>query len=114
VATATRSNNRVATVRTEAGETVQVRGGPAGSRATSVDRNYQPGGRYEFHPINASSPFHDNICTATRLLSQDPVPASAQPDRTPAAALAASAAVGPVVAALLICLTRSRRRRMAE
>ncbi len=73
VVTAVRSKERIATVRTDDGRTVEVRGG--NSRAvTSVDRTFEAGGRYEFHPVNTSSPFEDNACTATRLLSRGPVP----------------------------------------
>ena len=70
---AVRSEQRVATVLTDDGRSVEVRGGSARAMS-SVDRTFQPGGRYEFHPLNASSPFEDNSCTATRLLSLGPVP----------------------------------------
>lgn len=70
VVLATRSRGRVATVRTDAGATVEVVGTPSpGSAATSVDRTYEVGARYEFHPLNGASPYQDNACTATRLLS---------------------------------------------
>jgi hypothetical protein len=36
--------------------------------ATSVDRAFQVGGRYEFHPLNAAGPYRDNACTATHLI----------------------------------------------
>jgi hypothetical protein len=36
---------------------------------SSVDRRYALGGRYEFHPINAESPYRDNSCTATQQLA---------------------------------------------
>ena len=60
---------------TDEGRTVTVNGGPSGTgtgtdtnTATSVDRTYRPGVRYEFHPLNAASPYQDNACTATRAI----------------------------------------------
>lgn len=101
VVTETRSHGRRATVRTDSGETVQVHGGPPGSLFTSVDRNFSPGGYYEFHPVNASSPFEDNACTATRLISQGPVPLPGPSERTPAVALTVAAAVAVALAVVL-------------
>lgn len=75
VVTSTKSHGRIATVRTDTGATVKVVGTPdTGSGATSVDRTYEVGGRYEFHPTNDASPFQDNACTATRLLSMTSPP----------------------------------------
>lgn len=64
-------NGRVATVVQDDGSEVVVQGGPdlGGSAVTSVDRHYTMGGRYEFHPLNAKSPYEDNACTATRQLA---------------------------------------------
>ena len=77
VVVSTQSNGRVATVRTDVGTTVQVRGTPdSGSGATSVDRSYEVGARYEFHPLNDSSPYEDNACTFTHLLSRDAEPSA--------------------------------------
>jgi hypothetical protein len=64
----TDSGGRIAQVRTDDGRDVEVRGGP-GPVATSVDRSYRTGVRYEFHPFNGESPYEDNACTATRELS---------------------------------------------
>ncbi len=63
-------------VRTQ-GSTVEVRGTSAAGddEATSVDRMYEVGRRYEFHPTNTSPPWEDNSCTATRLLGRESVPA---------------------------------------
>jgi len=111
VVLSTRSNGRVATVRTEAGETVTVRGTPGTlvSSETSVDRSYEVGGRYEFHPVNRTSPYEDNSCTATRLLSRDVVPpAPATSGWSPSRTVLGSAAVAMVVA--LGLLLRHRRR----
>lgn len=86
VVAATTSKGRVATVVTDAGRTVQVVGTPAGtsSAETSVDRHYEVGGRYEFHPLNRASPYEDNTCTATRLLVRGPTPpAPATPGQSP-------------------------------
>jgi hypothetical protein len=61
---------RVAVARTDAGEEVVVRGTTAtdDNEMTSADRSYVVGGRYEFHPLNATSAFADNACTQTLLL----------------------------------------------
>lgn len=105
VVTAVRSKERIATVRTDDGRTVEVRGGS--SRAvTSVDRTFEAGGRYEFHPINRSSPFEDNACTATRLLSRGPVPSSS---RAWPVALLAGAAAAVLAFAVLSSTRRSRQ-----
>jgi hypothetical protein len=70
VVTQVRSDGRVATVRTDSGDVVQVIGGETdANQSSSVDRQYAVGGRYEFHPTNAKSPYQDNACTATRQLS---------------------------------------------
>ncbi len=72
VVVSTRSHDRVATVLTDAGARVLVWGTPdIGSAVTSVDRTYEVGGRYEFHPTNSASPYQDNACTATHLLESD-------------------------------------------
>lgn len=111
---------RIASVRTEGNETVTVRGTPATalSGATSVDRNYEVGGRYEFHPVNRSSPYEDNACTATRLLSREAVPpATAPPVPAPLGWSPAETALGAaVVVAGLVALgliLRHRRVRRA-
>lgn len=69
----TAKDNRVATVITDEGEQVKVVGTPASgwfaTGVSSTDRRYALGGRYEFHPVNASDPYQDNICTATRKLA---------------------------------------------
>ena len=66
----TTNADRTAMVRTDDGRNVMVRGsyveGP--DSHTTVDRTYQVGVRYEFDPVNASSPYQDNICTATHPL----------------------------------------------
>lgn len=105
VVTAVRSRDRIASVRTDDGRTVEVRGGRSRS-ISSVDRTYKPGGRYEFHPLDASSPFQDNACTATRLLSVEPVPSSA---RTYPVGWAAGVVAGLLALAGAISVRRSRR-----
>ena len=69
-------DGRLAQVKTDDGATVVVRGTPEGSTVslTTVDRTYKVGARYEFHPINASSPYQDNACTATREIGGAGVP----------------------------------------
>lgn len=126
VVTATASRGRVATVRIGSGTTVEVVGTPGRRRdesaATSVDRAYEVAGRYVFHPVNDSSPFEDNACTATRLLSRVQLPA-ATPARGEAvqsstgarskpegALVAIPVAVG--VAAVAALLWRTSRRRL--
>lgn len=66
----TRLDGHVATVRTASGAVVIVRGTVGTGRRgfTTVDRHYKVGKSYEFHPVNARSPFRDNICTATHRI----------------------------------------------
>lgn len=61
---------RTATARTDDGRTVIVLGSEADepNAATSVDRTYEVGAKYEFHPLNDTSPYRDNACTATHLI----------------------------------------------
>ncbi|MEV6521155.1 hypothetical protein AB0M43_04320 [Longispora sp. NPDC051575] len=75
VVTDTENRGRVARVRTDDGRTVTVVGTEATGpdSLTTVDRSYEAGTRYEFHPVNGSSPYRDNICTATRALGSAPV-----------------------------------------
>lgn len=63
----TRWDGRWASVRTDAGQVVVVTGGRRGV-VSSVDRFFQAGRRYEFHPVDRRSPFRDNLCTATQLI----------------------------------------------
>jgi hypothetical protein len=65
----TERDGRVAAVRTDDGHRVEVVGTASTSGFTSVDRAYEIGERYEFHPTNSTSPFQDNICTRTHLVS---------------------------------------------
>ena len=73
----TEEEDRIATVMTDRGVEVTVLGTGDTSRFsesfTSVDRRYRLGGRYEFHPTNAKSPYRDNACTATRQLAGPPL-----------------------------------------
>ena len=81
------ADGRLAQVRRDDGSRVDVRGGPVlrEGLATSVDRTFTEGGRYEFHPRNASSPFQDDACTATQQLSGPrPAPVEPRDDRLPA------------------------------
>jgi hypothetical protein len=74
---ATELDDRVATVRTAGGDTVQVVGTPSpeDNSLTSVDRKYVAGATYEFHPWNDTDPYEDNVCSATERLRGDEVPA---------------------------------------
>jgi len=68
----TAKKDHVATVIIDNGRRVTVLGTEGGdwfSGFSSTDRRYALGGRYEFHPINAESPYVDNICTATHQLT---------------------------------------------
>jgi len=91
--TAVASNGRVATVLTDDGRTVQVIGTPdPAAQATSVDRQFTIGARYEFHPINNTPPYQDNACTATRQIGLRPatgVPGWVAPAGVVAAAILA-------------------------
>jgi hypothetical protein len=89
---ATSRDGRDALVRTLQGARVEVVGTPGvGDEHTSVDRSYQVGTWYVFDPNNSTSPFRDDICTATH-----PLP----PSRAPSVAVAATSAVprhGPAI-----------------
>ncbi|GAA1296833.1 hypothetical protein [Pseudonocardia xinjiangensis] len=119
---------RIAQVRTDAGLMVEVRGTdaidpPGGGAATSVDRSYVTGQRYEFHPINSTSPYSDNNCTATHELPASPstsaAPAGAVSSAAPAEspilgwviALGALGALGGVIVLTCVLVVRVRRRR---
>ena len=69
----TERKDRIAMVITDNGERVTVLGTQGGSwfseSYSSTDRRYALGGRYEFHPLNAESPYRDNRCTATQQLA---------------------------------------------
>ncbi|MEZ0067282.1 LPXTG-motif cell wall-anchored protein [Streptacidiphilus sp. MAP12-20] len=70
-----------AQVRTLTGAVVEVVGSPAaGAEHTTVDRTYQAGAWYVFDPLNASSPFQDNACTATHALPAGWAPPSLSPN----------------------------------
>lgn len=125
------ADGRVATVVRDDGARVEVHGSPTphDGAVTSVDRRFAVGGRYEFHPVNARSPFEDNACTATRQLAgPTPPPPDPARDRLPAwlpvdeqsgplgyAALAGSAGLALGLLAVGVRrLTRRRRTRSAS
>lgn len=99
----TQNNDRIAQVRTDAGAEVTVLGteSPDGTSASSVDRTFLAGARYEFHPINDTTPYRDNACTATRQLTaaaertptakREPTAPKAKPAKTKAEPTAAPA-----------------------
>ncbi|HEX2049933.1 MAG TPA: hypothetical protein VHJ34_04775 [Actinomycetota bacterium] len=76
--TATTAGGRAATVRvTEVWKgrnvppTVEVVGGETSPNVvSSVDRSYVEGTTYLFVPYDASAPYRDNVCTATRRYSE--------------------------------------------
>jgi hypothetical protein len=70
----TELGQRIAYVRTDDGRDVVVRGtsATAENAFTTIDRTYLTGHRYDFHPVNDTSPFEDNACTATLDLGSAP------------------------------------------
>jgi hypothetical protein len=100
---------RVATVRTDDGRVVQVVGSPDPTAvATSVDRRFVVGSRYEFHPTNDTSPYQDNACTATRQLGR------AEPGGGPGWLVTVVVGTLAVVAAVIVgglVVARERRHR---
>jgi hypothetical protein len=116
----TERDGRVAAVRTDDGHRVDVVGTASTGGFTSVDRAYEIGARYEFHPTNSASPFQDNICTRTHLAS----PPTAAPTATttlgtahtrPAASdtlsgLGTTTAIAGTVAAIALVATLGVRR----
>lgn len=114
----TSADGRVAQVRTDDGRDVQVVGSPTPrpNTATSVDRSYATGTRYEFRPLNPASPYEDNICTATHEVA---AAAPAVPPGPPATTVSAGAFVTALVALGVVVLVGtaaaflvpSRRRR---
>ena len=71
-------DGRQATVQTMGGDTVTVVGTPAPDPGTitSVDRTYDVGATYKFHPVNSADPYEDNACTRTHELRGDAIPAA--------------------------------------
>ncbi|GAA1219490.1 hypothetical protein GCM10009665_06980 [Kitasatospora nipponensis] len=87
-----------------------------------MDRTYSVGLRYEFHPLNSSSPYHDNACTATRVVQASeqggPAPADARTDGLAVAhadrsnghtKLWTSAAIGGLVVVALAAVALARQ-----
>lgn len=61
---------------------VEVRGGPEGNTATSVDRSFTAGTRYLFLPFIAEGVLQDSACSSTAEFTADLVrlrPATARP-----------------------------------
>jgi hypothetical protein len=134
---ATSRAGRVAEVRTDDGRHVTVIGTPAvpdpsgGDTATSVDRTYEVGVRYEFDPRNSTSPYEDNACTSTHVLPplaptaaptpsapavpSSPSTAAAAPDTGAASSTTTIAVTGVVVllglSVIAVALLRHRTRR---
>lgn len=117
----TEADGRIAEVIAQDGRKVEVRGTPDASAITTVDRTYEVGAQYEFHPVNDSSPYEDNACTATRKLS-GPVAADESANATPIArGDDAQSGVGPLIlgglmflasgatAVFVVALVRRRR-----
>lgn len=110
---------RTASVRTDDGRIVGVHGSEADQPGafSSVDRTYDVGVRYEFHPINDADPYQDNICTATHpiLASAGGSPASsATPSRAggdPSSGSRVGWIAGGVVLVTVVGLWLLKRRR---
>jgi hypothetical protein len=68
--------------------------------ATSVDRTYEVGAKYEFHPLNDTSPYRDNACTATHLIG-----ASSPDPSGPAAAAGSGTASGEPSTSLWVAIS---------
>ena len=119
----TERDGLVAKVRTDDGRRVEVVGTPSTTGMTSVDRTFEVGARYEFHPLNETSPFQDNACTDTHVIAAPTTTAKATPDaarRQPAsgdgpsgagtvAAIGGTGAAIVLVAALVIWRRRNAR-----
>lgn len=99
------------------GRDVQVAGSsnPQPNPATSVDRSYTTGTRYEFHPLSPTSPYEDSLCTATHEVAAAP----AAPPEPPATTVSTGAFVTALVALGVVAvvgtaaafLVPNRRRR---
>jgi len=74
VVTQLKDAGSLAVVRRDGGPLVTVRTG-IGDRTDDPQRDFEVGARYEFHPRNASAPYADDPCTATRLLDRPPTSA---------------------------------------
>jgi hypothetical protein len=99
------ADGRLAHVVGDDGTRVDAQGGPELRHgvATSVDRHFTEGARYEFHPLNGSSPFQDDACTATQQLSW---PTSAPVDEQAGASGYAVVVAGLLVLAALAFMSR--------
>jgi hypothetical protein len=66
---------------------VEVRGGPGGNAASSVDRSFTAGTRYLFLPFIAEGALQDSSCSSTTEFAADLIrlrPATAHPPIAPA------------------------------
>jgi hypothetical protein len=122
--------DRIATVVTDDGRTVTVMGtqdiGWLTDAVSSVDRRFAVGARYEFHPVNARSPYRDNACTATtrlagpRLQPLQPLQPSQEylpgwlPVDEQAGPVGYLAFLGPLVFAAAVLIAVSRRALRAD
>jgi hypothetical protein len=109
------NNGRAAQVRTADGHLVQVEGSPVhdANSATSVDRTYAMGVTYEFHPVNGTSPYQDDICTSTHAIASPArtVTASAAPAKSASSWWwAAGAGLLAAAVGLLVWRRLARRR----
>lgn len=107
---ATHSHDRVATVETDDGQMVEVHGGLDDSESfSSLDRAFERGGRYEFHPTNTANPYQDDECTATRLLARVPLPPVSEETRQPLVPLLLAGLLGGVAAVVVLVRVGARR-----
>ncbi|WP_224391129.1 hypothetical protein [Pseudonocardia sp. ICBG1293] len=113
----TSTDGRIAQVRTDDGREVQVVGSssPQPNAATTVDRSFTNGAHYEFPPLGSTSPYEDDIGTATHEVAALP----GTPPEPPATTVPAGAFVTALVALGIVALAGtaaaflapSRRRR---
>ncbi len=113
---ATSRAGRVAEVRTDEGHHVTVIGTPVApdpsgaDRATSIDRTYEVGVRYEFDPRNSTSPYEDTACTSTHVLpplapTTAPTPSTPPVSSSPSTAAAAATDTGAASSTTTIAIT---------
>jgi hypothetical protein len=109
----TERDGRVAAVQTEDGRRVEVVGTASTGGFTSVDRAFEIGARYEFHPANSISPFQDDICSRTHLVSPPPAATTPGAAHTRPVADVTVSGLGTIAAIALMTTLVVRRSRRA-
>ncbi|MEZ0069508.1 hypothetical protein ABIA32_005553 [Streptacidiphilus sp. MAP12-20] len=101
---------------------VEVDGSPAARTQshTSVDRTYVLYATYEFDPYNATAPYHDDICTATRMIGPPkatggmPMPTATSQSGPPWGWIGGGIGVGAVVLVGGTAFTLRRRQHQRQ